>query len=79
MKSENRSEGDFGKSWKGDNKPLNPTRERQVEIVLEIADLVSPNSILDLGCGPGYIAERLLDCIWQFGFRGIIVGKPIAD
>lgn len=39
--------------------PNNPSRPAQVDVVVALARAHAPGSVLDLGCGPGFLAERL--------------------
>jgi tRNA (cmo5U34)-methyltransferase len=39
----------------------NPSRAEQIDIVVALAAASRPRRILDAGCGPGYLAERLLE------------------
>jgi SAM-dependent methyltransferase len=38
----------------------NPSRPEQIEVLLALAAAHRPRRILDAGCGPGFLAERLL-------------------
>jgi len=40
--------------------PNNPSRPAQVDVVLALARAYAPRRVLDIGCGPGFLAERLL-------------------
>lgn len=55
-------DGEFGISWSPEAKASNAFRDLQVDLILRIASTAQPETILDLGCGPGTIIKAALEC-----------------
>jgi SAM-dependent methyltransferase len=46
--------------YRGEATPWNPTRPEQVDILFQLIGASPPRRVLDAGCGPGHLSERLL-------------------
>ncbi|MHC4933107.1 MAG: class I SAM-dependent methyltransferase, partial [Planctomycetota bacterium] len=51
---------DVAGRYRGEATPWNPTRPEQIEILFQLIRAAPPRRVLDAGCGPGHLAERLL-------------------
>jgi SAM-dependent methyltransferase len=76
----------FAKAWTLDNSegPHSPLREQQLDLLVAIvrahcAAANLPPHILDLGCGPGIVATRILDAIPGSTFVGVDASPPMLD
>jgi tRNA (cmo5U34)-methyltransferase len=51
---------DVAGRYRGEATPWNPTRPEQVDILFHLIRAAPPRRVLDAGCGPGDLSERLL-------------------
>jgi ubiquinone/menaquinone biosynthesis C-methylase UbiE len=77
---------DFARTWAESqtNGPHSPLRDEQIDLLLRLlrAHLSAggvPPRVLDLGCGPGIIAARVLESLAQASLAGVDASPPMLD
>lgn len=51
----------YAARWRATERPGNPYRPTQVGVLLALVAGARPHRVVDLGCGPGQVAHRLLE------------------
>jgi SAM-dependent methyltransferase len=76
----------FARSWAENQtmRPHSPLREEQVGLLLDIlrahcAAAALPTRVLDLGCGPGIVAARILDAVPGTVVVGVDGSAPMLE
>jgi len=57
----------------------NPSREEQIDVLVALAAAHHPRRILDAGCGPGHVAERLLAACPDATLVGFDLGPEMVE
>ena len=57
----------------------NPSRDEQIDVIVALASAHRPLRILDAGCGPGHVAERLLAACPDATLVGFDFGPEMVD
>jgi tRNA (cmo5U34)-methyltransferase len=80
------SDPEYARRWVEDNtgRPHSPLREEQLDLLLAIlrahlADPAMPRRVLDLGCGGGVVAERVLDQIEDSAVACVDGSPPMLE
>lgn len=83
---DNWNDAAFARAWAESqtNRPHSPLREEQIDLLLRLvrthlSAAVVPPRVLDLGCGPGIVAARILREIPGASVVGVDASPPMLD
>lgn len=73
------SDAENARRWEASHLEGNPTRAGHLELLVELLAAAGPGCCLDLGCGSGLVAERILDRHEDLQVFGIDSSPPMLE
>jgi len=69
----------FASQWEALADQVNPVRQEQLELLLGLMRRERPGTVLDLGIGPGLVAEMVLDALPHTRLVGLDSSPPMLE
>jgi len=73
------SDAEKARRWEASHLEGNPTRAGHLELLVELLAAAGPGCCLDLGCGSGLVAERILDRHEDLQVFGVDSSPPMLE